>query len=139
MTGLTDVHKGPEFDISDLLRIMERLRDPSDGCTWDVKQTFTSVIPHTLEECYELVDAIQQGDLPHVAEELGDVLFQVIFYSELGKELGAFDFHAVVEGIARKLLRRHPHVFAEGAVEGRVLGSITTDEVKANWEVIKRK
>jgi ATP diphosphatase len=139
MTGLTDVHKGPEFDISDLLRIMERLRDPSDGCPWDVKQTFTSVIPHTLEECYELVDAIQQGDLPHVAEELGDVLFQVIFYSELGKELGAFDFHAVVEGIARKLLRRHPHVFAEGAVEGRVLGSITTDEVKANWEVIKRK
>ena len=139
MTGLTDVHKGPEFDISDLLRIMERLRDPSDGCPLDVKQTFTSVIPHTLEECYELVDAIQQGDLPHVAEELGDVLFQVIFYSELGKELGAFDFHAVVEGIARKLLRRHPHVFAEGAVEGRVLGSITTDEVKANWEVIKRK
>ena len=139
MTGLTDVHKGPEFDISDLLRIMERLRDPSDGCPWDVKQTFTSVIPHTLEECYELVDAIQQGDLPHVAEELGDVLFQVIFYSELGKELGAFDFHAVVEGIARKLLFLFPHVFAEGAVEGRVLGSITTDEVKANWEVIKRK
>ena len=139
MTELTDVQKGYEFGIADLLRIMERLRDPSDGCPWDTKQTFTSVIPHTLEECYELVDAIQQGDLPHVAEELGDVLFQVIFYSELGKELGAFDFHAVVEGIARKLLRRHPHVFAEGAVEGRVLGSITTDEVKANWEVIKRK
>ena len=139
MTELTDVHKGYEFGIADLLRIMERLRDPSDGCPWDTKQTFTSVIPHTLEECYELVDAIQQGDLPHVAEELGDVLFQVIFYSELGKELGAFDFHAVVDGIARKLLRRHPHVFAGGAVEGRVLGSVTTDEVKANWEAIKRK
>ena len=139
MTELTGVHKGYEFDIADLLRIMERLRDPSDGCPWDIKQTFTSVIPHTLEECYELVDAIQQGDLPHVAEELGDVLFQVIFYSELGKELGAFDFHAVVDGIARKLLRRHPHVFAGGAVEGRVLGSVTTDEVKANWEAIKRK
>ena len=139
MTELTDVHKGYEFGIADLLRIMERLRDPSDGCPWDIKQTFTSVIPHTLEECYELVDAIQQGDLPHVAEELGDVLFQVIFYSELGKELGAFDFHAVVDGIARKLLRRHPHVFAGGAVEGRVLGSVTTDEVKANWEAIKRK
>ena len=139
MTELTGVHKGYEFDIADLLRIMERLRDPSDGCPWDTKQTFTSVIPHTLEECYELVDAIQQGDLPHVAEELGDVLFQVIFYSELGKELGAFDFHAVVDGIARKLLRRHPHVFAGGAVEGRVQGSVTTDEVKANWEAIKQK
>jgi ATP diphosphatase len=139
MTELTDVHKRYEFGISDLLRIMERLRDPSDGCPWDTQQTFTTVIPHTLEECYELVDAIEQGDLPHVAEELGDVLFQVVFYSELGKELSAFDFHAVVDGIARKLLRRHPHVFAEGAIEGRVLESVTTDEVKANWEAIKRK
>ena len=139
MTELTDVHKSYEFGISDLLRIMERLRDPYDGCPWDTQQTFTTVIPHTLEECYELVDAIQQGDLPHVAEELGDVLFQVVFYSELGKELSAFDFHAVVDGIARKLLRRHPHVFAEGAIEGRVLESVTTDEVKANWEAIKRK
>ena len=118
---------------------MERLRDPSDGCPWDKKQTLASVIPHTLEECYELVDAIEQGDLPHVAEELGDVLFQVIFYSELGRELGAFDFNAVVDGIARKLLRRHPHVFADGAIEGRVLTSITTEEVKVNWESIKRK
>ena len=128
-----------QFEVSDLLRIMERLRDPSDGCPWDIKQTFASVIPHTLEECYELVDAIEQGDLPHVAEELGDVLFQVVFYSELGRELGAFDFNAVVDGIARKLLRRHPHVFADGAIEGRVLTSITTEEVKVNWESIKRK
>lgn len=139
MTELTDVHESYEFGISDLLRIMERLRDPYDGCPWDTQQTFTTVIPHTLEECYELVDAIQQGDLPHVAEELGDVLFQVVFYSELGKELSAFDFHAVVDGIARKLLRRHPHVFAGGAIEGRVLESVSTHEVKANWEAIKRK
>lgn len=139
MTELTDVHKSYEFGISDLLRIMERLRDPYDGCPWDTQQTFATVIPHTLEECYELVDAIQQGDLPHVAEELGDVLFQVVFYSELGKELRAFDFHAVVDGIARKLLRRHPHVFAGGAIEGRVLESVSTHEVKANWEAIKRK
>ena len=113
MKAVSDTKSARQFDIPDLLRIMERLRDPSDGCPWDKKQTLTSVIPHTLEECYELVDAIEQGDLPHVAEELGDVLFQVIFYSELGRELGAFDFNAVVDGIARKLLRRHPHVFAE--------------------------
>ena len=139
MKAASDTKSARQFDIPDLLRIMERLRDPSDGCPWDIKQTLTSVIPHTLEECYELVDAIEQGDLPHVAEELGDVLFQVIFYSELGRELGAFDFNAVVDGIARKLLRRHPHVFADGAIEGRVLTSITTEEVKVNWESIKRK
>jgi len=121
MKAADDTKSAEQFEISDLLRIMERLRDPSDGCPWDIKQTFASVIPHTLEECYELVDAIEQGDLPHVAEELGDVLFQVVFYSELGRELGAFDFGAVVDGIARKLLRRHPHVFADGAIEGRVL------------------
>ncbi|MDG1064612.1 MAG: nucleoside triphosphate pyrophosphohydrolase [Luminiphilus sp.] len=139
MSGLPEAKHVNQFKIADLLRIMERLRDPSDGCPWDTKQTFTSVIPHTLEECYELVDAIEQGDLPHVAEELGDVLFQVVFYSELGRELDAFDFHAVVDGIARKLLRRHPHVFADGAIEGRVLESLTTEEVKANWEAIKRE
>jgi len=139
MSGSSESEKPGQFAISDLLRIMERLRDPSDGCPWDTKQTFTSVISHTLEECYELVDAIEQGDLPHVAEELGDVLFQVVFYSELGRELGAFDFHAVVDGIARKLLRRHPHVFADGVIEGRVLQSVTTEEVKANWEAIKRE
>lgn len=139
MKAADDNKSAEQFELSDLLRIMERLRDPSDGCPWDIKQTFASVIPHTLEECYELVDAIEQGDLPHVAEELGDVLFQVVFYSELGRELGAFDFGAVVDGIARKLLRRHPHVFADGAIEGRVLTAITTEEVKANWELIKRR
>lgn len=139
MKAADDTKSAEQFEISDLLRIMERLRDPSDGCPWDIKQTFASVIPHTLEECYELVDAIEQGDLPHVAEELGDVLFQVVFYSELGRELGAFDFGAVVDGIARKLLRRHPHVFADGAIEGRVLTAITTEQVKANWELIKHR
>ena len=139
MKAVSDTKSARQFDIPDLLRIMERLRDPSDGCPWDKKQTLTSVIPHTLEECYELVDAIEQGDLPHVAEELGDVLFQVIFYSELGREVGAFDFNSVVDGIARKLLRRHPHVFADGAIEGRVFESVTTDTVKANWEAIKRR
>ena len=124
--------------IADLLRVMERLRDPNDGCPWDIKQTFTSVAPHTLEECYELVDAIERHDLPHVAEELGDVLFQVIFYSQMGAELGEFDFNTVVDVLVSKLIRRHPHVFANGDIEGRVTEGITTDEVKANWEAIKQ-
>jgi len=124
--------------IVDLLRVMERLRDPNDGCPWDIKQTFTSVAPHTLEECYELVDAIERHDLPHVAEELGDVLFQVIFYSQMGAELGEFDFNTVVDVLVSKLIRRHPHVFANGDIEGRVTEGITTDEVKANWEAIKQ-
>ena len=81
MTVLTNAANPDQFELSDLLRIMERLRDPSDGCPWDTKQTFTSVIPHTLEECYELVDAIEQGDLPHVAEELGDVLFTCVNFA----------------------------------------------------------
>ena len=133
-----DATPAKRYDIADLLRVMERLRDPNDGCPWDIKQTFTSVAPHTLEECYELVDAIERHDLPHVAEELGDVLFQVIFYSQMGAELGEFDFNTVVDVLVSKLIRRHPHVFANGDIEGRVTEGITTDEVKANWEAIKQ-
>jgi len=126
-----------QYAIDQLLRIMERLRDPEFGCPWDRKQDFRSIAPYTLEECYELVDAIEQDNLPHLADELGDVLFQVVFYSQLGREIEAFDFNSVVDGIARKLLRRHPHVFADGEIEGYVAREISTDEVKAAWEAIK--
>ena len=78
----------PAYDIADLKRLMERLRDPETGCPWDLKQTYQSIAPFTLEECLELIDALEQGDLEHVEEELGDLLFQVIFYSQLGKEDG---------------------------------------------------
>ena len=118
------------YSMAELLRIMQRLRDPESGCPWDLKQDFASIVPYTLEECYELADAIGQNDLPHIADELGDVLFQVVFYSQLGSEQGAFNFSSVVDGIARKLLRRHPHVFADGAVEGRVNQAVTTEQVK---------
>ena len=127
------------YSMADLLRIMQRLRDPESGCPWDLKQDFASIVPYTLEECYELADAIGQNDLPHIADELGDVLFQVVFYSQLGSEQGAFDFSSVVDGIARKLLRRHPHVFADGEVEGRVTQSVTTAQVKERWEAIKQE
>ena len=87
------------YDIEDLKRLMERLRDPAYGCPWDLKQTYQSIAPFTLEECLELIDALEQSDYEHVEEELGDLLFQVIFYSQLGKEEGRFDFDSVVSGI----------------------------------------
>lgn len=126
------------YTLDDLLRVMQRLRDPHGGCPWDLKQDFTTIVPSTLEECYELADAIERGDLPHVAEELGDVLFQVIFYCQLGEERRAFDFASVVDTLVQKLVRRHPHVFSAGEIEASVGASIDVDEVKRNWEAIKR-
>ncbi len=136
-TTLNDVNT--TYSLADLMRVMARLRDPGDGCPWDLQQDFRSIVPSTIEECYELADAIERDDLPHIAEELGDVLFQVIFYSQLGSEQGAFDFHTVVDTLVRKLIRRHPHVFADGAIEGRLDGTVSAAEVKANWEAIKRE
>jgi len=125
------------YDIDDLLRLMERLRDPVTGCPWDLKQTFQSIAPFTLEECLELIDALEQNDLEHVEEELGDLLFQVIFYSQMGKEEGRFDFASVVSGITAKLLRRHPHVFKDGELEGVITDRASIDTIKTNWEAEK--
>ena len=124
----------PVHDIADLKRLMERLRDPETGCPWDLNQTYQSIAPFTLEECLELIDALEQGDLEHVEEELGDLLFQVIFYSQLGKEDGRFDFDSVVSGITAKLLRRHPHVFKDGELEGVITDRASIDAIKTNWE-----
>ena len=125
------------YHIADLQRLMERLRDPDTGCPWDLKQTYQSIAPYTLEECLELIDALEQGDLAHVEEELGDLLFQVIFYSQLGKEDGLFDFESVVSGITAKLLRRHPHVFKDGELEGVIADRTSIAAIKANWEAEK--
>ena len=125
------------YDIADLKRLMQRLRDPETGCPWDLKQTYQSIAPFTLEECLELIDAIEQGDLEHVEEELGDLLFQVIFYSQLGKEDGLFDFESVVSGITAKLLRRHPHVFKDGELEGVITDRASVEQIKSNWEAEK--
>jgi ATP diphosphatase len=126
------------YSITDLLRVMQRLRDPQTGCPWDVRQDFKSIVPSTLEECYELAEAIEREDFPHVAEELGDVLFQVIFYAQLGSERDLFSFNSVVHTLVEKLVRRHPHVFANGDIEAVVPGSTTLDEVKHSWEAIKQ-
>jgi len=126
------------YQLTDLLRIMARLRDPKDGCPWDIRQDFRSIVPSTLEECYELAQAIEHGDFSHVAEELGDVLFQVVFYAQLGAERDLFSFDTIVDTLASKLVRRHPHVFAEGEIEGVVTQRSSVESVKASWEAIKR-
>ena len=116
-----------QASIEKLRWIMTQLRDPIAGCPWDIKQDFSSITSHTLEEAYEVVDAIEQGDFIELEKELGDLLFQVIFYSQLGQEQEYFDFDSVIEAICEKLIRRHPHVFAKAVLK-------TDAEIKANWE-----
>lgn len=94
-----------------LLQIMQALRDPETGCPWDAKQTFESVVPYTLEEAYEVADAIEQGDMQALKSELGDLLFQVVFYAQMAQEQSEFDFNDVVDAVSEKLVSRHPHVF----------------------------
>lgn len=136
--------KQVDFDkktaIEQLVDVMTMLRSPEFGCPWDVEQTLRSLVPFTLEEVYEVVDAIELGDTLELEEELGDLLFQVVFYSQIAKEDGDFDFEGVAKAITQKLLRRHPHVFPEGSVEQfGVKTTLATDEVAANWDKIKRQ
>lgn len=118
-------------DIGGLLAIMARLRDPEGGCPWDLEQDFASIAPYTIEEAYEVADAIDRRDLPALKDELGDLLLQVVFHAQMAAEQGAFDFADVVAAISDKLVRRHPHVFAQAAAEDALV-------VSANWEEIKR-
>jgi ATP diphosphatase len=118
--------------IEQLEQIMTTLRDPQKGCPWDIKQTFDTIVPHTIEETYEVVDAIQNRDWPNLKEELGDLLFQVIFYSQMAKEQELFDFAEVVEAVNEKLTRRHPHVFSDTKFEN-------DEQINANWEAEKAK
>ena len=118
--------------IEQLLDIMRRLRDPQGGCPWDQEQTYHSLVPHTLEEAYEVADAIEQNDLTHLPDELGDLLFQIVFYARLGEEQGAFDFEQVAQRICDKLVRRHPHVFADANIA-------SAEEQTRAWEEHKRQ
>jgi ATP diphosphatase len=105
-----------EEALSRLLGLMARLRDPHSGCPWDLQQTFATIAPYTIEEAYEVADAIERDDQEHLRDELGDLLFQVVFHSRLAEERGWFDFAAVARGIDEKLRRRHPHIFAGAAL-----------------------
>lgn len=126
------------YQLDDLLHLMARLRDPQHGCPWDLKQSYATIVPHTLEEAYEVADAIERGDFDHLPGELGDLLFQVVYYSQLAREEGRFEFAQVVDGITRKLIRRHPHVFPDGDLYGAVdVAKLEEAAVKQRWEEIK--
>lgn len=120
----------PSKDISRLIEIMAALRDPQTGCPWDIKQDFQSIKPYTIEEAYEVADAIERGDLDDLNDELGDLLLQVVFHARMAEESGDFSFGDVVLAITRKMIRRHPHVFAQSH-------SDTPEGVKIQWEEIK--
>jgi nucleoside triphosphate diphosphatase len=129
-----------DYTLEDLLYLMARLRDPVDGCPWDRQQDFSSIAPYTIEESYELADAIANGNPSHIREELGDVLFQVIFHAQLGSEQGQFNFDTIVSGLVNKLVKRHPHVFPDAVLTART-GQSNSDgaAVKEQWEAIKAK
>ncbi len=129
---MTDDAKTTYDGIQSLLDIMRRLRDPDSGCPWDLKQNFHTIVPFTIEETYELADAIAAEDFAQIRDELGDVLFQVVFYAQIASEQALFTFEDVVDGTAEKLRRRHPHVFA--ATGGQ---SLSAGEVTKRWEQIK--
>lgn len=116
--------------MTELLELMVRLRDPQRGCPWDVQQTFATIAPYTIEEAYEVADAIERNDPRQIRDELGDLLFQVVFHARMAEERGWFDFDQVARAIHDKLVRRHPHVFGDSSVSG-------AKEVLRNWEDIK--
>lgn len=120
----------PSRDIADLLTIMAALRTPQTGCPWDLEQDFASIVPYTLEEAYEVADAIMRGDMLDLKDELGDLLLQVVFHARMAEEAGHFAFSDVVQAITQKLIRRHPHVFGEAR-------DLSPQAVKALWGEIK--
>lgn len=115
-----------------LLDIMAALRTPETGCSWDIEQTFASIVPYTIEEAYEVADAVERGDLADLKDELGDLLLQVVFHARLAEEQEAFAFGDVVDAISDKLIRRHPHVFGDRA-------SLSPDAVATQWSAIKAR
>jgi len=114
-----------------LLQIMSRLRDPVAGCPWDLEQSFASIAPHTLEEAYEVVEAIESGDMTALKDELGDLLLQIVFYAQIAEEKGTFDFEGIAAGIVDKMLRRHPHVFGTAVIADAAAQSHAWEAQKA--------
>ena len=133
-----------KYRLNDLIELMARLRDPLDGCPWDLQQNYQSIVPSTIEEAYEVADAIERGNYTDLRDELGDLMFQTVFYSQLASEEGLFDLEEVISTLVAKLVRRHPHVFPDGTLDSRKGGLVSSSDVdeqkiKENWEEIKRK
>src|SRR5262245_59749616 len=120
----------PSRDIARLIDIMAALRTPGTGCPWDLERSFATIAPYTIEEAYEVADAIVRGDLEDLRDELGDLLLQVVFHSRMAQEQGTFDFGDVVQALTAKLVRRHPHVFGDAR-------GLTSKAVEGSWERIK--
>ncbi len=129
---MDESESGNNADIGRLRQIMRQLRSPDTGCPWDLEQTFSSIAPYTIEEAYEVADAIERGDMEDLVDELGDLLLQVVFHTQIAEEAGQFGFSDVVDAISAKMIRRHPHVF--GSAKARDAGA-----VKGMWEQIKRQ
>ncbi len=130
------------YTLEDLIYLMERLRHPETGCPWDIKQNYRSITPSTIEEAYEVVDAIEHEDYEHLKEELGDFLFHAVFYTQLAKEEQRFDIHDVIHELTAKLVRRHPHVFPDGSLQSQrdsKPNELEEKAIKASWEKIKQE
>ena len=130
MAGSDTTNGNGKRTLADLIGVMAALRAPVTGCPWDLEQSFATIAPYTIEEAFEVADAIERGDLPDLQEELGDLLLQVVYHSRLAEEQGAFAFDDVVDGITAKMVRRHPHVFGDEAAR-------TAGAAKGAWERIK--
>lgn len=120
-----------------LLEIMAKLRNPDGGCPWDVEQTFATIAPHTIEEAYEVADAIEMDDMASLKDELGDLMFQVVFHSQIASERGAFDFNDVIDGISEKMIRRHPHVFGDTHIASPEAQTKAWEDIKAEERAMK--
>lgn len=128
----------PSKDIARLIEIMAALRDPQTGCPWDIEQDFASIAPYTIEEAYEVADAIQRGDRDDLRDELGDLLLQVVYHARMAEEEGAFDFGDVVHAVTKKMIRRHPHVFGDEAARGAGMAKGMWERIKAEEKAEKR-
>ncbi|EKV31504.1 Nucleoside triphosphate pyrophosphohydrolase MazG [Caenispirillum salinarum AK4] len=133
---MTEQHARPR-PIDDLLAIMARLRDPDGGCPWDLEQTFATIVPYTIEEAYEVADAIERDDMHELQDELGDLLLQVVFHSRMAEEEGHFAFNDVVGSICHKMIRRHPNVFADAVTEDAEAQRVAWEEQKAQERAAK--
>ena len=128
----------PSRDISRLIEIMAALRDPVAGCPWDIEQDFSTIAPYTIEEAYEVADAIERGDLDDLRDELGDLLLQVVYHARMAEEEGSFSFGDVVEAVTRKMIRRHPHVFGDEAARSAGMAKGMWEKIKAEEKAEKR-